>query len=227
MGAQRDDDPDRPESTPGPSFDIPAGGSHGPARALESLSGIAAPLLAAAAVTVIGVIVQQPSSLAWPSLALTLLVLSAIALIAAVQLGFWARAHVVTPAELAEWWPMLKPEDRWRRVRETQWRAAAHYRRWDDATRYAYSAGIVLLWLGIGVALVPDDPSVYRWVPAVLAWLAALAEIIWSLAALMSPNGRCRVLGLRRLAEWVRRPHYVDPPPEVWPYAPDRDPFKP
>src|SRR5215467_7059000 len=96
-----------------PAFDVPLGSSHGPARALESVSGIAAPLLAAASVTVIGVIVQQPNSLAWPSLALTLLVLAAIALIASVQCGFWARHYVVTPAEIAAWWPMMDTKDRW------------------------------------------------------------------------------------------------------------------
>ena len=95
---------------PRPSFDVPSESSQGPSRALDSLSGIAAPLLAAASVTVIGVIVQQPSSLAWPSLALTWLVLAAIALITSVQCGFWARHHDVTPAEIAAWWPMMDPK---------------------------------------------------------------------------------------------------------------------
>src|SRR5215471_10850919 len=93
---QLDDSVDTRPTQSRPAFDVPFESSHGPARALESLSGIAAPLLAAASVTVIGVIVQQPSSLAWPSLALALLVLAAIALITSVQCGFWARHHVVT-----------------------------------------------------------------------------------------------------------------------------------
>jgi hypothetical protein len=178
-------------------------------------------------VTVIGVIVQQPSSLAWPSPALALLVLAAIALITSVQCGFWARHYVVTPAEIAAWWPMMDPKDRWNRVREVQWHAAHHYQRWDRYTRITYAAGIVALWLGVGVALVPDHPSAYRWVPVALAWSAALAEVVWSLAALADPGSVRQLPGLKRITLWLVSPRYVIPPPETWPYDETRDPFKP
>lgn len=210
-----------------PAFDVPSESSQGSARALESLSGIAAPLLAAASVTVIGVIVQQPSSLAWPSLALTWLVLAAIALITSVQFGFWARHYAVTPAEIAAWWPMMDPKDRWNRVRGVQWHAAHHYRRWARYARIAYSAGIVALWMGVGFALVPSHASAYRWVPAALAWFAALAETVWSLAALSDPDRGRHLPGLRRITLWLVTPRYVIPPPETWPYDEHRDPFKP
>lgn len=210
-----------------PSFDVPPGGSHGAARALESVSGVAAPLLAAACVTVIGVIVQEPGSLAWPSLALALLVLAAAALIAAVQLGVWARQHVVAPAEIAAWWPMMPAEARWHRVREVQWHAAAHYKRWSRYTRISYSIGIIMLWSGVGVALVPDHPSAYRWVPVALAWLTALIEVVWSTAALADPDRSHRLPGIDGLGRRLYKPSYVIPPEEIWPYVPSRDPFEP
>lgn len=226
-GDQHHDSIDINKAQSRPSFDVPPESSHGSARALDSLSGIAAPLLAAASVTVIGVIVQMSSSLAWPSLALTWLVLAAIALITSVQCGFWARHHAVTPAEIAAWWPMMDPKDRWNRVREVQWHAAHHYQRWARYTRIAYSAGIVALWMGVGFALVPPHPSPYRWIPAALAWSAALAETVWSLAALSDPGRGRYPPGVKRITLWLISPRYVIPPPETWPYDRSRDPFGP
>ena len=59
-------------------------------RQLGGIASIAAPLLAAAAVTMIGVIVQEPNSLKFPTIALTALSLAAAALIISVNASIWA-----------------------------------------------------------------------------------------------------------------------------------------
>src|SRR5215207_574389 len=64
---------------------------HSPTRRqLGGIASIAAPLLAAAPVTVIGVIVQQPGSLAFPTVALTALSFAAAALIISINASIWA-----------------------------------------------------------------------------------------------------------------------------------------
>ena len=87
---------------PGLTFDVPD--HYGDAGALDALSSVAAPLLAGGTLALVGVIVQQPSALRWPGLALLLLLVAAILLVMAVQCGVWARHHATRPDEIAVWW---------------------------------------------------------------------------------------------------------------------------
>jgi hypothetical protein len=210
----------------GVPFKLPVDG-YGGSKALESLSGIAAPLLAAASITVIGVIVQQPNSLAWPSFALALLTLAAMFLISAVQCGFWARRHALTPQEIAQWWPMMPDDARWHRVREVQWTIVVHYNRWSILARKTYGTGICFLWFGLAAALVPHPYQPARLIAASIAFVGGIGEVIWVLAAINHPTRGRNWLGLNRLTQALAKPIHVSPPEETWPYNPKRDPFKP
>lgn len=126
-------------------------------RSMRSASGVAAPLFAAACVTVIGVIVQQPGSLAYSSAALALLVSAAILLTASVQAGFWADYAEPTPLANGtvslETPPMSDEEYN---------EAVAYYQRYRlsvSLARRTYGAGVALLWLGVAAELIRGTSS--------------------------------------------------------------------
>ena len=94
-GTRADDDAVNAGVIAGPTFDVPE--HYGDPAALDALSSVAAPLLAGGTLALLGVVVQQPSSLRWPGLALLLLVVAAVMLVTAVQCGFWAGATPPVP----------------------------------------------------------------------------------------------------------------------------------
>ncbi|MCO5994808.1 hypothetical protein [Actinoallomurus rhizosphaericola] len=170
-------------------FDVPE--FYGEAPATEFMTGIAAPLLAGAAIAITGVVVQQPSSLRWPGVTLLLLIAAASLLITAVQMGFLARRHVATPGEIAEWWPGLSDAKRVRRVRADLKDDAPLYAWWSDLSRWAYGLGIVALWAGLGCAVMPghgDGQPVGRWFAAGVGWATAVLEIAWFVATRLRPG---------------------------------------
>lgn len=164
---------------------------YGEGAATEFMTGIAAPLLAGAAVAIIGVVVQQPSSLRWPGVTLLLLVLAASSLVAAVQFGFLARRHTATPDQVAAWWPALTQQARARRVRRDLEDDAPLFAWWADFARWAYGLGIVVLWIGLGVAITPDagnEQPTWRWLATAVAWVVALLEVAWFVASRTRPG---------------------------------------
>jgi serine/threonine protein kinase len=138
---------------------------------LWTMSDIAAPLLTLAAITVISIILQGPGSLAQPSVALILLVIAAGALITSVQCGFYAKLYARTPAE---------PDH------DTSAYDEARANVWVNRARRTYSLGIVLLWAGIAVALLPRDGSPVRLAATAVAGAMALLEVAWIMAPIFS-----------------------------------------
>jgi hypothetical protein len=164
---------------------------YGDGAATQFMSGIAAPLLAGAAVAVTGVVVQQPESLLLPGLTMLLLVAAASMLVGAVQFGFLARRYLSRPSEVAEWWPSLSEQARAERVRADLADDAPLLALWSDFARWSYGLGVVLLWVGVGSAVLPDgedEQAVLRWVAAGLAWVVAAAELGWLAASRRWPD---------------------------------------
>jgi hypothetical protein len=68
------------------------------ADAVDSATGVAAPLLGGFTLTLIGLIVSGPEDFRWPGWTLLLLTLAVLLFVACVQAGFWARRRRPEPA---------------------------------------------------------------------------------------------------------------------------------
>lgn len=137
---------------------------------LWTMSDIAAPLLAIAAITFLSVMIAGDTSSMQHDWATVALVASAGAMITSVQCGFHAKLYVST-AESVTAWP---PQD------------ASRANTWVNRARHAYSLGIVSLWVGIAVALIPNHGSPVAWVAPSIAGLMAILEIAWIMAPILS-----------------------------------------
>lgn len=166
-----------------PPWTVPS--PYGAPLAVQSLSTVAAPLLAGFSVTLAGVVMQATDKFRWPGLGLLLLAVAAVLLLFCVQCGFWARHELAFPEEVVQWWPDFRSSpDRRSRVAEEQRRRYQSYRQWADSARRAYNCAIVALLAGVAVTLIPVEngwDSVMRWCAAGVFGLAALGEIIWSM----------------------------------------------
>jgi hypothetical protein len=160
-------------------YEVPT--PYGTAAGIDSVSSVAAPLLAGGALALAGVVVQQETSLRYPGVVLVLLVAAVLMFVTAVQCGFWARQYAVTPEEIGQWWPAANPA-RWRVIRDEQHHHAARHAMWSGRTAFAFNAGILLLWVALGLAVTPKEgmqEPMWRWVAAGLAGLGALVEVAW------------------------------------------------
>jgi uncharacterized membrane protein YraQ (UPF0718 family) len=129
---------------------------------MGSLSVIAAPLLAAAGVTVIGVIVQQPEALAIPDLALVTLALAVACLITSILGSIWVSYYDAEPLAGAQ----NASFDSTPALTDDEYVQAAFfykaYRYWVNLSRRTFSAGVYALLVGVAIALVPHDVNGWR-----------------------------------------------------------------
>lgn len=125
--------------------------------ALEMMTGIAAPLLSAAAVAFVSVILQAPTLFRLGDIALVLLVLATVSLIFSLQAGFHVRAMPESPG-------------------------GAKFR-WINAARQSYTLGILLLGSGMAVAIVPVKSSTARWTAFGVAVAFVFLECVWALVS--------------------------------------------
>jgi hypothetical protein len=129
------------------------------ADAIDTMTGVAAPLLAGFTITLTALVVQESEKFRWPSVSVLMLSIAAVFLITTVQAGFWIRFFRPTLG--------LEPPS---------------YGRWIHAARYTYGAGIFLLLAGLATVLAPDDgQTTLRWLAVAAVGIAALAEIVWTL----------------------------------------------
>jgi hypothetical protein len=161
-------------------FDVPY--YYGGAGAIESISSIASPLLAGGALAFIGIVVQQSDALRFPGVVLLMSLAALLALILAVQCGYWARQHAVTPNEIEQWWLHLPDQARLQRVRADWWQERADYLVWARRTRFLFGIGVTVLWLALAMAAVPiaaSKDTSYRWVAVGFCVTAAIIEALW------------------------------------------------
>jgi hypothetical protein len=155
--------------------------------AVEGVTNVAAPLLAGFSVTAIGVVGADSDKFRWPGPALLCLTLSALLFVTCVQLGFHARRHLYSYADLTAWWTEeeLADTDRRALLREEQHHDFDLWHRWRGRAFAAYSGGLVVLWAGVTLVLVPPaagggSGSAFRWAAAGVAACAAATEVAWS-----------------------------------------------
>jgi len=165
---------------------------YGYGASIDSMGSISAPLLAATSTALVGLVLTLGDAIRWSNAALFLLIGSSFAFVSAVQLTFWARRFVVTPSELAEWWPeRFESKDS-----ELEWEQRFHYQRflvWADRAKAAYNSGVLLLLASLPVMLIPKGPRLWdvnhvRLATAALAVAAFAVEAGWILLALRRPQ---------------------------------------
>jgi len=137
----------------------------GAADASDTMTGVAAPLLAGFTVSLATLVVQGQDDFKWPGVCVLAFTLSAVLLITAVQAGFWVRYYR----------PAVDTAGRFRTVPTRR-----QYTLWNRVARRTYNGGIFLLLLGLAGVLAPRDPGdPLRWVAAAVAALAAISELLW------------------------------------------------
>lgn len=178
-----------PAPTP-PRWDVPHPYSY--SAAIDGMGSISAPLLAATSTALVGLVLTLGhSTIRWNNAALLLLVGSSFAFVACVQLTFWAKRFVVTPADLADWWPQRFAEN----DPELEWEQRFHSARfdvWANRCRFAYNTGILLLLASLPIMLVPRgkvaDMSGVRLATVAVAIAAFAAEAVWIWLASQTPT---------------------------------------
>jgi hypothetical protein len=157
----------------------------GVAGAIETLSTIAAPLLAGFSFTLLVLVIQSPEKLRWPDVAAFGLTITGVLMITAVQCGFWARLYSAKPSEAIEWHPDFPTPEGRKAVREDMWRHAQRFKTWSRRARVAYNSGIVVLFLAVSALLVPKTSfnkiPVMRWLVIVVPLLGATIELGWAI----------------------------------------------
>jgi len=128
---------------------------YGAFAAVDALGGVAAPLLAGFAITLMALVLQVAGSLRWPNAALVLLGLGGVLFLQVVQLNARARGYAVTPAQAREWYRDATDPSRDRII---QWELHHHRLCWTVLVshgRFRYNLGILTVLAGIAVMLVP------------------------------------------------------------------------
>jgi hypothetical protein len=165
----------------------------------DGLGGVAAPLLAGFAITLMALVVQSASDLRWADVSLLLLGAAAVLLLQVVQLNARARGYAVTPAQAREWYPQLDEDSQ--RARVIDWELQHHLSCWQDLVRRArirYNLAVILLLCAIAVLLVPENTAEFtatRWLAVLVVALGAATEVAavlagWGRAHPHSPTGR-------------------------------------
>ena len=145
-------------------------------NSINDAGAIAAPLLAAASFTLIGLVVPKAEELRYPSITLCFLVLAALLFVAAVQLLFWARQWMIAPEDVRRWLPNVA-EDEELDIQKGHVRA---FRLWAGAFVLAYRLGILVLLVGVTFSLVPDNNiDAGRWLAIAIASAGFVAEASW------------------------------------------------
>lgn len=128
------------DTGPGPSPPNP----YGLFATADGLGGVAAPLLAGFAITMVALVVQIADEVRWPDVSLVLLGAAAVLLLQVVQLNARARGYAVTPNQAREWYADIEQNPA--RLRVVNWELRHHMACWRDLVRRArarYYAALV------------------------------------------------------------------------------------
>jgi hypothetical protein len=198
---------------------------YGQFATVDGLGGVAAPLLAGFAVTMVALIIQIVDDVRWPDVSLVLLSGAAVLLLQVVQLSARARGYAVTPAQAREWYPEIEHDPA--RADLVDWELRHHLGCWRDLVRRArwrYNVAVILLLCGIAVMLVPKkaaELTAMRGLAIAVIAGGALIEIAAVLAdwGSRAPDGSAWSR-LPSLLRWAAPP---DPPvpPEPYPVPPE------
>lgn len=155
-------------------------------RAAKEAQAIAAPLLAAAALSLAGVVAGAGDDpFRWPGVTLLALVTSSLTLIASIQLNFHARQYFYSRQDIDDWYLPEYPANSDAYAQLCRWqhkdfRIWSRYNRWGA---HCFNSGTLLLGLAVAMALIPPldgrQPG-WRWSAAVLVLLCTLADGLWT-----------------------------------------------
>lgn len=193
---------------------------YGAFAVVDGLGGVAAPLFAGFAVTLVALAIQIMPMLRYPDVAVLLFSASAVLFLQVVQLNARARGYAVTPASLREWHADF---DDPARQQVLAWEMTHHRACWAwlvRRTRQRYNVAILALLLGLIVMLVPRGGlNPLRLVAIVMLGLATLAEVLelTDQALRGRPAGRVRS-AIHRVARWAAP---SDPPVAPPPFPAD------
>ncbi|NEA99799.1 hypothetical protein [Streptomyces sp. SID13726] len=154
---------------------------------VHSAVNVAAPMLAAAAVTLTGVVAADEIKFRWPGAAMLCLMLAAASLIASVQFGFRAQMYRFTEDELDHWFVGAAPDPYPEGSDSKVHTLAVARNTWEIKVRpavYTYNVGTVLLGLGLAGCLMPkpdSEQSGVRWAAMAVALALTLGELVWAL----------------------------------------------
>ncbi|MFC8662976.1 hypothetical protein [Streptomyces sp. NPDC057199] len=160
---------------------VPLG--YGPAS--KEAHSVAAPLLTGAALALAGVVAGANDRVfRWPGISLLLLVATSIALIASIQLHYFARQYLYSRQEIHDWY---EDGDKAQLKKLYAWQGDDYgvWARFQNLAVHCFSTGIVLLGLGVSAALAPPDggqQASWRWVAGGLVLLFTVVEAIWTIA---------------------------------------------
>lgn len=155
---------------------------------IDSVSSATLPLLAGFSTTSVVVVSDDAANFRWPGATILALTVAAIVLIAAVQLAYHAR---ISLSELSGREGSLAPsQDIGHSETDTQQirqQRDGYYKQglWrTQLTRWAYNIGLLSLLVGLGLAVAPlhatGVQADLRRVASGLAFLAAVAELVWT-----------------------------------------------
>jgi hypothetical protein len=156
----------------------------GYAASADAAHFVAAPLLAAGAVALVGVVAADTDKFRLPSVTLLVMTLATAALVASVQFGFHARAMLWSAADMAAW----TGEEVSAQSLEQRRRQRGDFEQWRRRIRRAvaaYNMGVTLLAAGVALCLVPPahlstGSTAVRWTACGIAALATLGEFTYA-----------------------------------------------
>ena len=159
----------------------------GYANAIDSVGGVAAPLLAGFSLASVIVISDDAENFRWSGAAILGFTIAAVALIGTVQCGFNARQYIWSGADVAAWWPeMTENSEHEERLRAEQNWAFGRWQAWTAWTRRTYALGIFALLTALAFALPPHhDVGIQgslRWTASGVAFAASAGMACWIVA---------------------------------------------
>lgn len=172
--------PGDPQPGKGYAWNTPRPLGYGPAGALALF--VAAPLLAAAALSLAGVVGGADDEFRWPGPILLLLVVATLVLIASIQLSYHGRIYLYSHDDLVSWLSSEHVDKHKVALWEKQKDDQRKWKKYNTASVHCFNAGTVLLGLGISAALVPPECSRqpdWRWTAAAIVLIATIVDGIW------------------------------------------------
>jgi hypothetical protein len=151
--------------------------------AIDSMTSVAAPLLATVSAGTVVFVASNQNAVRWPNATLALLIGSFLALVFAVQSGFQARLYAVTPSQLSEWFPETD-EGSIILLRRNQRYYFDKFTEWSKRARWSYNAGVSVLLLSVVTVVVPrtqphEAVSAGRYFVIGLAAAGFAVEALW------------------------------------------------
>ncbi|MEV4835744.1 hypothetical protein AB0K05_14535 [Nonomuraea sp. NPDC049486] len=174
-----------------PSFKPPRWSKPAPlgyGHAADAAHFVAAPLLVAAGVAMIGVVGADREQFRWPGMTLLFLSIAMIVLVGSIQYGFQARALLYSAGDLEDWWGAADLERHEETLRSRQ---REEFRQWKIKIGKAvllYNVGVAMLGAGLSLCVAPPadagaGEAIPRWIACALVGAAAVAEFGWAVLA--------------------------------------------